>query len=133
MLAIIPDLYLIWKLQGQMVSDIAAVHGKTAFLTSEGMMYCLFKHGAAQLLRELVVTSGRRSLVRRASRGSLGRIGLGVSERLASRAFYRWIPLAGAAAAGAFAYYDTAKIARTAMDLFSSELSIEDAPIDRCA
>jgi hypothetical protein len=47
---IIPDLIGIWKLQAQMVADIAGVFGKKAFLTREQMLYCLFKSrcGAAR-------------------------------------------------------------------------------------
>jgi len=130
LLSIVPDLYLIWRLQGQMVSDIAASYGKTACLTREGMVYCLFKHGSAQLVREFVVRSGQRLLVRRASidalQSALRTVGLHLSERLASTAASRWVPLLGSVGVGAFAYRDTARIARTAVEVFQSDLSIED-------
>lgn len=130
LLAVVPDLYLIWRLQGQMVSDIAASYGKTAYLTREGLIYCLFKHGSALVLRDLVVRSGQRLLVRRASlealQSVLRNLGLHLSERIASRAAARWVPLLGSVGIGVFAYRDTARIARTAVDLFQSELSVED-------
>ena len=54
LVTVLPDLVTIWKVQ-QLVADIAAVHGKPAALRQELMVYCLFKHGAAHLARELVV------------------------------------------------------------------------------
>jgi hypothetical protein len=132
LLAIVPDLYLIWRLQGQMVSDIAASYGKTALLTREGLAYCLFKHGSAQLLRDLAVRSGQRLLIRSATlealQSILRNLGLHLSERLASRAAARWVPLLGSVGVGVFAYHDTARIARTAVEVFQSDLSIEDPP-----
>jgi len=132
LLSIVPDLFLIWRLQGQMVSDIAAAYGKTAVLTREGMVYCLFKHGSAQVLREIVVRSGSRLLVRRTSLEALQRalrsIGIQLSERLASKAAARWVPLLGSVGVGAFAWHDTSRIARTAADVFESEISIEEPP-----
>src|SRR6187402_1905030 len=52
---ILPDLIGVWKIQAQMVADIAGAFGKTAFLTQEQMLYCLFRHAAAQAVRDLVV------------------------------------------------------------------------------
>jgi hypothetical protein len=130
LLTVIPDLYLIWRLQGQMVADIAAAYGKTAFLTREGMVYCLFKHGAAQILRELVVRSGQRLLVRRASldalQAALRTVGIHLTERFATRAVSRWLPVVGSLTVGAFAYRDTARVARTAVEVFESDLAIDD-------
>lgn len=130
LLSIVPDLYLIWRLQGQMVSDIAAAYGKTAYLTREGLLYCLFKHGSAQLMREFVVRSGQRLLLRRATidalEAALRTVGVHLSERLASRAAARWVPVLGSIGVGAFAWHDTNRIARTAVEVFQSDLSIED-------
>lgn len=66
-LTILPDLMAVWQVQRQLVADIAAVYGKTALLTKEQMLYCLFRHGAGQLLRDLVTRVGERVLVKRAS------------------------------------------------------------------
>src|SRR5258706_12092587 len=66
-LTVLPDLFLIWKIQGQLVADIAAAYGKSVFLTREGLFHCLFKHAAAQTLRGVVVRSGERVLIRRMS------------------------------------------------------------------
>jgi len=127
-LTLVPDLYLIWKIQGQMVSDVAATYGKTAFLTREGMLHCLFKHAAAQAVRGIVVRSGERLLIRRTSsvlfETALKRAGVTVSERLASKALSRWLPVIGAVGVGAYAFYDTREIARTAIETFASDMVI---------
>jgi hypothetical protein len=48
-----------------LVADIGAVYGKTVFLTQETMLFCLFKHAAAQSVRDLIVRAGERVLIKR--------------------------------------------------------------------
>jgi hypothetical protein len=131
LLTILPDLLLVWRLQGQMVSDIAALYGKTAVLTREGMIHCLFKHAAVHALAGIVVRTAGGLLIRRATAGflqaALGKVGLALSERLATRAVSRWLPVVGAAGAGAYAYYDTTRVARTAIEVFASDVRLEEA------
>lgn len=126
LLTVIPDLVAIWNLQRQMVADIAAVFGKTAFLGREQMIYCLFKHTASQAVRALVVRAGERILVRRVSlrvvQRILRRLGVVVTQRLAGRAISRWIPVIGALGIGGYAYYDTANVGKTTIEFFQSEL-----------
>lgn len=130
LLTIVPDLLLIWKLQGQMVADVASAYGKSVVLTREGMLYCLFKHAGAQMVRNMVVREGSRLLVRRATpeilTKTLERVGLSLSERLAGKAASRWLPVAGAVGVGAFAYYDTHRISKTACETFASEVAVDN-------
>ena len=132
LLTIVPDLLLLWRLQGQLVSDIASVYGKTAVLTREGMVHCLFKHAAAHAVAGIVVRAAGGFLIRRAASGflqsALGRVGFAISERLAARAVSRWLPVVGAAGAGAYAWYDTSRVARTAIDVFSADVRLEEPP-----
>jgi len=44
---------------------------------------------------------------------------LSVSKRVAGNAASRWIPVAGAAAVGAYAYWDTLQVAKTARRLLA--------------
>lgn len=88
-LTLLPDLVAVWRIQAQLVADVAACYGQTVRLTKESLLFCLFKHGAAQALAR-------------------------ATRRLASR----WLPVAGAVGAGAFAWYDTNRIGREAMDFF---------------
>jgi hypothetical protein len=125
---IIPDLIGIWKLQAQMVADIAGVFGKKAFLTREQMLYCLFKHAAAQLVRDLVTRVGERLLIRRVSLEAMERIirkAAGrVTQRVIGKALSRWLPIVGAVGVGAYAFYDTAQVGKTAIDLFQRNLEL---------
>lgn len=121
---VLPDLYLIWRTQRQMVSDLFGVHGRHGELTRTHMLYCLFRHAASHVLRDVAVRSGQRLVVRQLSsgavRGALGAIGITVSQRIAGTAAGRWIPLAGAAAVGAYAYWDTMQVAATVERLLST-------------
>ena len=123
MITVLPDLFLIWKTQRQMVSDIFALYWRSAELTRMHMLYCLFRHAASQVLRDVVVRTGQRIVVRQLSAGTLktvvSKVGIKLTQRVAGNAASRWIPLAGAAAVGAYAYWDTLQVARTARRLLA--------------
>lgn len=131
-LTILPELIAVWRIQARMVADIAAIHDKKAALTKEHMLYCLFKHSAAQAVRDLVARVGERMLVKQGSLvvlQSVARaIGVEVTHRTLSRSVARWLPIAGAVGVGAYAYYDTSRVALTAMDLFAKEIVVEPEP-----
>jgi hypothetical protein len=120
---VLPDLYLIWNTQRQMVADIFAVYGRTAELSRTHMLYCLFRHAASQVLRDVVVRSGQRFVVQQFGTRTLsslaGRVGAAVSRRVAGRAASRWVPIAGAAAVSVYAYWDTLQVAKTAQRLLA--------------
>lgn len=133
-LTILPELIAVWRLQAQLVSDIAGVYGKTATLNREQMLYCLFRHVSAQLFRDVVVRAGERVLVRSASLGALQalaqRLGIKVAHGALGRGASRLVPLAGAVGVGAYAYYDTLQVAKTASELFAHDIVIEAATIE---
>jgi hypothetical protein len=123
MLTVLPDIYLIWKTQRQMVADIFALYGRTAELSRTHMLYCLFRHAASQVMRDVVVRTGQRMVVQQLSGGALrtivNKVGVNVAQRAVGSAATRWVPLAGAAAVGAYAYWDTLQVARTAQKLLA--------------
>ena len=128
-LTIVPELIGIWKLQAQMVSDIAAVYGKRKTLGREQMLYCLFKHVSAQLFRDVVVRVGERVVIQQTSLKfiqNLARsIGVQVSKTVISKGASRFVPLLGAVTVGAHAYLDTMQVAKTAIDLFERDIVID--------
>ena len=130
MLTILPDIVGVWWVQAQMVADIAAAYGKAAALTRQHMVYCLFKHSAAQLLRDVIVREGARYLVLPVTlqimRTLVSKIGIQLGERTVGKAVARYAPVVGAVGVGAYAYYDTKKVAETAIQLFSSEVLVQD-------
>ena len=58
---------MIWRTQRQMVADIFAVYGRTAELSRTHMLYCLFRHAASHVLRDVAVRSGQRFVVQQLS------------------------------------------------------------------
>ncbi len=124
-LTILPELKIIWNVQRQMVADIAGAYGVSAELTRSQMLYCLFRHAAAQAMRDVTVQIGARLLIQdvplRVIEKVAAKIGVSVSKRIAGRGIARWLPVVGALGVGAYAYYDTAQVARTAIALFGQE------------
>jgi EcsC protein family len=128
-LTILPDLAAIWRLQAQMVADIGAVFGKKGKLTEESVIYCLFRHAAAQVVRDLVTRMGERVVVQRASfrmaENVLERIGIRIVHRVARRGLWRLLPAIGALAVAGYAYYDTEQVGQTAIEFFSKDIEFE--------
>jgi hypothetical protein len=121
-LTIIPELIAVWKLQAQMVADIAGVYGGEAKVSREEMIYCLFRHTAAQAVRDLAVRVGERMLVQQVSLTALQavahRVGVHLTQHALAKGISRWLPLIGALGVGTYAFYDTRAVARTAIELF---------------
>ena len=119
MLTVLPDLVAIWRIQAQLVADIAGLYGKDMQLTRTHMLYCLFRHAASQLTRDFVVRAGERFVVRQLSGGALRSVltsvGISVTQRVAGTAASRWLPVVGAAAVAGYAYFDTLQVAKTAV------------------
>lgn len=126
-LTILPEMVAVWKIQAQMVADIAALYGKTGGLSQEHMLYCLFKQTASQAMRDLVVRVGERLVVKSVSVGVLNtvakRIGVNLTQRAFSKGVSRLFPVVGALGVAAYAYYDTTQVANVAIKLFESELT----------
>ena len=126
---VVPELLGVWRLQAQMVSDIAGVYGKSQTLGREQMLYCLFKHVSAQLFRDVVVRVGERFVFKHASlkvlQGLAQQLGVQVSKAVIGKSASRFVPLLGAMGVGAYAYFDTMQVAKTAVELFEHETVID--------
>jgi hypothetical protein len=127
---IAPEMLAVWQIQRQLVADIAALYGRSADLGPTQMLWCLFRHTAAQALRDLTVRVGERVIVRPAAQVLLQRvaeaIGVHLGKKAAGRVLSRWVPLVGAAGVGAYAYWDTRQVGRAALQLFESEQVIDN-------
>jgi hypothetical protein len=134
LLTVLPDLIAIWRIQAQMVSDLAGVYGKEMELTRTHMLYCLFRHASSQLARDVVVRAGQRFIVKQLSGGALRSvltsIGISISQRVAGTTASRWVPVLGAAAVAGYAYFDTLQVAKTAVKLLEA-MSEEPAPVSQ--
>lgn len=125
LLTVLPDLVAVWRIQAQMVADISGAFGKTTLLGREQMLYCLFRHAAAQAMRGIGTRVGKRVVFNRASLNVLDaiarRLGVTVSERVLARSVSRWIPVVGSMSVAGYAYYDTHRVAVTAVELFMAD------------
>lgn len=122
---ILPDLISVWRIQAKMVADIAGAYGQTAHLSQEHMIYCLFRHAAAQIVRDLAARVGQRVVIRKATVNALQAIarqlGIRVSKQVIAKNAARWLPVVGSIGVAGYAYYDTAQVAQTATELFDNE------------
>ena len=132
--AIVPDLIAVWRIQAQMVADIAATFGKTGSLAQEHMIYCLFRHAAAQVVRDLMARVGERVVFRQATlrvlQATAQKLGVKVSQRVIAKAAARWVPIIGSLGVAGYAYYDTAQVGATAVELFEKEFETDVADAD---
>jgi hypothetical protein len=129
MLTIIPDLIQVWHIQRQMVSDIAACFGKTAQLNQQTMVYCLFRHGAAMLARDIIVRVGERMILKRGSlrviQKILQRVTIKTTQKAIGKSISRWVPVVGPVVVGGYSLLDTRSVGKTAIETFSRVIEIE--------
>ena len=129
LLTVVPDMVKVWQIQRQMVADVAACFGKTAQLNRQTMIYCLFRHGAAMLVRDVVARVGERVVVKQASlrviQQLLRRIGVRVTQKAVGKSLSRWLPILGPVLIGGYSLMDTRAVGRTAIDTFSRQIEIE--------
>ena len=113
----------------QLVSDIACTYGKFAMLSREAMVWCLFRHSAASLLRDVAVRTGSRIVVQKLSLAALQKllqkIGVKISANFLGRIALRAIPAIGAIGNGAYTYFDTNEVGKTAKSYFKALEGIE--------
>lgn len=123
-LTILPEMVAVWRIQAQLVADIAALHGRKVELTREQLLFCLFRHTAAQAVRDLAVRAGERLIVQQATTQLLKKIaeaiGLRIARRVIGKGLMRWLPVIGAVGVAGYAYYDTAQVGSTALEMFSA-------------
>ena len=129
LITILPELLGVWRIQAQMVADIAGAFGKAGALSREQMLYCLFKHSAAQAVRDLVMRVGERFLIKhvgvRVVQRVAAAIGIKITHRAIARSVARWLPVVGAVGVAGYAYYDTSQVATTAIAFFERDIEIE--------
>jgi hypothetical protein len=128
-LTIIPDLKKVWDIQQQMVSDIAACYGKSAQLNQEMMVYCLFRHGAAMLARDIMIRVGERLILKQGSlrviQKILKHVTIHLTQKAIGKSISRWVPIIGPIVVGGYSILDTRSVGKTAIETFSREIEIE--------
>jgi hypothetical protein len=129
MLTVIPDLIQVWNIQRQIVSDIAACYGKSAQLNQQMMVYCLFRHGAAMLARDIIVRVGERMILKQGSlrmmQKVLQRVSIKMTQKAIGKSISRWVPVIGPIVVGGYSMIDTRSVGKTAIETFSRVVEIE--------
>ena len=123
LLTVLPDLIALWRIQSQLVADIAAVYGYGTQLDASHMLWCLFQQEEGRSARELAMRMGERMLIRpwglRVLRNGATRAGLKLSQRSIGALMARALPLVGSACIAGYAYFDTHRVAKSATALFA--------------
>lgn len=139
LLTVLPDMVLVWRIQAQMVVDIAAAFGKADHLTEGDITAILFKHVSSAAMadynRNLPIDQAEppldlRELINRmvSKRGEvINRFATEVTsaalERITKRVVTRLVPLGGTLVVSAQAALDTGAVAKTAIEIFSGQRS----------
>lgn len=125
-LTLLPELRSVWRIQVQLVADIAALYGRKTALDEAKVLYCLFRHNGVRALQDLLLRVGDRAAVgavpARVLQLAARKVAASLARRLAGRGVSRWLPVAGAVGLGAYAYYETARVGATARELFAAEV-----------
>lgn len=125
-LTLAPELRSVWRIQVQLVADIAALYGRKTGLNEAQVLYCLFRHNGVRALQDLLVRVGDRAAVgavpARVLQLAARKAAASVVRRLGGRGVARWLPVAGAVGLGAYAYWETARVGATAREMFAAEV-----------
>ncbi len=123
LITLMPDLTGVWKIQSQMVSDIASAYGERNRLDREQMLFFLFRHSVSHLVGEAITKSGERYIVRKLSERTycniVEKLSLRIGSNLTLRATKIAFPLIGSAFLGMYSYRDTLQVGATTKRFFS--------------
>ncbi len=126
LLSVIPDVAAVWRIQAQMIANVAAAHGKEALVTREQMIWCMFRQMAFGMAKELIVQQGSRYLVKQVQPKMIQKIaekiGHGIVKGQGAKLISKAVPLVGSVSSGALTYYDTMRVGKNARELYSKEV-----------
>lgn len=129
LMTILPDIMVQWRIQRQLVADIAAAYGKD--LTQQSLISSLFKHIAKRAIAAFRVNVRFRVPTKEQWLAMLkvltGKIAVRVIHRMLKKAILRWIPFAGAIGMAAVAYAEIGAVGQAAMDEFGGSTPVAEA------
>lgn len=128
-LTLVPEIYSIWRIQAQLISNIAYINGKATLVSREQMLWCMFRQMGYGLVKEFVFQRGSVFVVKKmqdqAFQKALQKLGLAMLSKQSVRFAGKIIPLLGSVSAGTLSYYDTRRTAQRAIELYSSPMISE--------
>ncbi len=130
LITILPELFLVYRIQGQLVKDIASLYGKETFVNRELLIYCMFKQTGIQFMERLVEDIGTKIIIRPSTlkflENVLQKIGIQISKRLMKNSLLKWLPIVGAVLTGGLTYLDTKYVSSTAVGMFSKKIEMQN-------
>ena len=130
---ILPELFMVYRIQGHLIKDIASLYGKEALVNKELLIYCMFKQTSLHLVERLLEDVGTKIIIRpttiRFIESLLEKLGMNLSKKLIRTQLLKWLPLLGAALTGGLTYLDTKYVAATASGIFAKDILIESGEI----
>ncbi len=125
---ILPELLLIYRLQAQMIVDIAALYGKDNPMDKTLLFYCLFQGSSSNLFKHLIKDTGKRIIVRPVSIKMIEALILQLSKKIFKKSFSGsfsiFLPFVGLAVSGTLNYLYTTRIGEIASQVFSKEIFV---------
>lgn len=114
---LVPNLLGVWKLQRNLVLELAKMYGNDTSTTRNQLLGCLIRHSTAQIVKDLFCNNSKpkfsRIFLKRGTEQLLKGVGSGVIKP--GGLFQRSIPVLGSVLAGVYAYIDTQKVGRAAL------------------
>ena len=130
LITILPELFIVYRIQGHLIKDIASVYGKEAYVTKELLIYCMFKQTSLHLVERIIEDLGTKIIIRpttlKVMESLLQKIGIHLSKSFIKSKLLKWLPLLGAVLTGGLTYLDTKYVASTAVGMFSKEIEIHN-------
>ena len=132
---ILPELFMVYRIQGHLIKDIASLYGKEALVSKGLLIYCMFKQTSLHLVERLLEDVGTMIIIRpttiRFVESILQKIGLNLSKKLIRSQLLKWLPLLGAALTGGLTYLDTKYVSATAVGIFGKDILVESGEINQ--
>ena len=126
---VLPEILLLYRVQGHLVKDIAALYGKEQQVTQELLLYCLFQKSQNFFLKNIVKEFSTRTIIRPMTFHAVESMIFRVSERIANRylrpSISKFIPFSGLVLSSGKTYVDTLAIGKRSQEIFSKEIFID--------
>ncbi len=124
---LIPGILAIWKLQRKLVMEIADLYGADPVMRRKRMIHCFAGHSAAQLAKDLLVKDKKWLFLKKTTgEGTeqlMRHLGIGIVKKKGVHCFVqRMVPVLGSVLAGVYAFYDTQRVGRAALEHFGRTL-----------
>lgn len=128
-IATLGEMFILLRLQAQMVKDIAVIFGREKELNKDILLYCLFKNLEPNLWKGFIRFIGSRIFIKPTSYlifiQLLKKIYPQIGAKFESKIWRRTFSFIGTLGLSTIAFLDTKMVAYTAVQVFSKEIVYE--------